>query len=349
MSDNSLTITELIDYVHSLCKVKEKVEEKKEIKTINLNEINLNESLVLSLFSALISKFNTLNNQDKNFYIQKYIDCFVVELKKKNIYLRYTTEINIIDKKLVVKDLKNIYNIEDYNNFLIFFCMFFNLNIFIINENTKIYFYTSNQNFNIYKYSIILKKNGNGNFNIIRFNNETLFSYYKNREFKNFVDLNKINILTLKQNLNFGFDYVEFIIENDKDIEHIENSNESINKINKDKQYKNQIKSTKQENSEPSTDSNNEQRKIKNQQEDIKDFKNQEEIININSIKPMTTTEKIKEVLDFQYSEEDLKKMTLVKLKELTRENNLRITDPVTKKPFGKAALIKNLIEYSIN
>lgn len=349
-SNHELTINEIIDYVHSLCRVREKVEEKEKTELSVLNEINLNEPLILSLFSALISKFKTLNIQDKNFYVQKYIECFVTELKKKNIYLRYTTDTNIIDKKVIAKDLKNINNIEDYNNFLIFFCMFFNLNIFVINENTKINFYSSNQDFNIYKHSIVLKRNDNGTFNIIMFKNETLSSYYNNDEFKKFIDLNKTNILTLKQNLNFGFDFTSFNIQDDKDIEHIENSNEAINKINKDKQYKNQIKSTKNtEQSSIKESTNTIEEKQEDNKQDNENFKNQDENLDINSINPMTTTEKIKEVLDFQYTEEELKKMTLVKLKELTREYKLRITDPKTKKPFTKSALIENLINYSNN
>lgn len=335
MQSERLTIKEVIDYIHSLCSIRETSEEKAEDIKIIFNEMEINQNLITSLFSALLPKINTLSIQDKIFYIQKYIEYFIIELKKKNIYFRYTTETNIIDKKIIAKTLKtnNIDEIEkeNYENFLIFVCMFFNINIFIFNDEKNIKFYTINQYFNIYKYSIVLRKLENGKYNIVKFNNQTLFNYYRNQEFKDFINNNRDNIFSLKQNMNFKYDNCEFEIKDDNDIKHYEESTDSISEINKGKQFKNNIKNIKQEEHQESQQDN---------QPDETIFKN-------DNLKSLTTTERIKEVIDFQYSEEELKKMTLPKIKEITRECKLRLTNPETKRAYTKAELIKKLIEYS--
>lgn len=340
MQSERLTIKEVIDYIHSLCSVRESTEEAKEDKKVIFNELEVNQNLILSLFSALLPKINTLSIQDKLFYIQKYIEYFIIELKKKNIYFRYTTETNIIDKKVIAKTLKanNIDEIEKENcdNFLIFVCMFFNVNIFIFNNEKNINFYTINQYFNIYKYSIVLRKLDNGKYNIIKFNNQTLFNFYRNREFKEFINNNINNIFSLKQNMNFKYDKCEFEIKDDKDIKHYEESTDSISEINKGKQFKNNIKNLKQE-----------EKQEEKQQESQQENQQEEAIFKTDNLKSLTTTERIKEVIDFQYSEDDLKKMTLPKIKEITRECKLRLTNPETKRAYTKSELIKKLIEYS--
>lgn len=336
MQSERLTIKEVIDYIHSLCSVRESTEEAKKDKKIIFNESEINQNLIISLFSALLPKINILSIQDKLFYIQKYIEYFIIELKKKNIYFRYTTETNIIDKKVITKTLKtnNIDEIEKENcdNFLIFVCMFFNVNIFIFNDEKNIKFYTINHYFNIYKYSIVLRKLDNSKYNVIKFNNQTLFNYYKNQEFKEFINNNRNNIFSLKQNMNFKYDKCDFEIKDDKDIKHYEESTDSISEINKGKQFKNNIKNLKQEDKQ-------EDKQQENQPE--------ETIFKSDNLKSLTTTERIKEVIDFQYSEDDLKMMTLPKIKEITRECKLRLTNPDTKRAYTKAELIKKLIEYS--
>ena len=195
-------------------------------------------ALLISIFTALISGFKDISYDDKVFYLKKYIAVFTSELKKKNIYIKYTTDNNIIDKKIIMKDIKNYEKIENFNNFIIFLTMFFDVNIFII-DNDNINLYSINYYFNIFKYSIILKKIAEDKYNIIKFNNETLFSYINNEEFKNFIDVKTQQIKSFKQNSRLEYITDNFIIQYDKDIEHYENSFSSIQEINKSKMYKN--------------------------------------------------------------------------------------------------------------
>ena len=124
-----VSIQDIIDYVKGLCSLRdsEKTEEKVEIP---VNEIVLNLPLLLSIFSALLPKYKSLTLEDKVFYMKKYINVFITELKRKNIYIKYTTETNIIDKKTITKDLKNYENVDNFDNFIVFLTLFFNINIF---------------------------------------------------------------------------------------------------------------------------------------------------------------------------------------------------------------------------
>lgn len=320
MSDK-LTIEDIIKYVHNLCQIREdKIEEKKDL---TVDEIPINSSLLISIFSALISGFKDISYDDKVFYLKKYMAVFTSELKKKNIYIKYTTDNNIIDKKIIMKDIKDYEKIENFNNFIIFLTMFFDVNIFII-ENDDINLYSINYYFNIFKYSIILKKISEDKYNIIKFNNETLFSYINNEEFKNFIDLKTSKIKSFKQNSRLEYITDTFIIQYDKDIEHYENSFSSIQEINKSKMYKNKknVKEEKQENTQ--TD------KQTDTQEEIKG----------------TMTEKINQIMDITYTYQDLKNMNLIQLKSLTKQNKLKVTNSETRKPYTKNELIDNLLKY---
>ena len=316
MSDK-LTIEDIIKYVHNLCQIREdKIEEKKDL---TINEIPINSSLLISIFSALISGFKDISYDDKVFYLKKYMAVFTSELKKKNIYIKYTTDNNIIDKKIIMTDIKNYEKIEKFNNFIIFLTMFFDVNIFII-DNDDINLYSINYYFNIFKYSIILKKIAEDKYNIIKFNNETLFSYINNEEFKNFIDIKTQQIKSFKQNSRLEYITDNFIIQYDKDIEHYENSFSSIQEINKSKMYKNKknVKEEKQENN------------IEDTQEEIKG----------------TMTEKINQIMDITYTYQDLKNMNLIQLKSLTKQNKLKVTNSETRKPYTKNELIDNLLKY---
>lgn len=315
MSDK-LTIEDIIKYVHNLCQIREeKIEEKKDL---TINEIPINSSLLISIFTALISGFKDISYDDKVFYLKKYIAVFTSELKKKNIYIKYTTDNNIIDKKIIMKDIKNYEKIENFNNFIVFLTMFFDINIFII-DNDNINLYSINYYFNIFKYSIILKKIAEDKYNIIKFNNETLFSYINNEEFKNFIDIKTQQIKSFKQNSRLEYITDNFIIQYDKDIEHYENSFSSIQEINKSKMYKNKkCVEEKQENTQTDT------------QEEIKG----------------TMTEKINQIMDITYTYQDLKNMNLIQLKSLTKQNKLKVTNSETRKPYTKNELIDNLLKY---
>lgn len=315
MSDK-LTIEDIIKYVHNLCQIREeKIEEKKDL---TINEIPINSSLLISIFTALISGFKDISYDDKVFYLKKYMAVFTSELKKKNIYIKYTTDNNIIDKKIIMTDIKNYEKIEKFNNFIIFLTMFFDVNIFII-DNDDINLYSINYYFNIFKYSIILKKIAEDKYNIIKFNNETLFSYINNEEFKNFIDVKTQQIKSFKQNSRLEYITDNFIIQYDKDIEHYENSFSSIQEINKSKMYKNK-KSVEEKQENIQTDT----------QEEIKG----------------TMTEKINQIMDITYTYQDLKNMNLIQLKSLTKQNKLKVTNSETRKPYTKNELIENLLKY---
>mgnify|MGYP006371694387 FL=1 len=157
------------------------------------------------------------------------------------------------------------------------------------------------------------------NNNIIKFNNETLFSYINNEEFKNFIDVKKQQIKSFKQNSRLEYITDNFIIQYDKDIEHYENSFSSIQEINKSKMYKNK-KSVEEKQENIQTDT----------QEEIKG----------------TMTEKINQIMDITYTYQDLKNMNLIQLKSLTKQNKLKVTNSETRKPYTKNELIENLLKY---
>lgn len=314
MSD-ILTINDIIEYVNKLCQIREdKIEEKKE--DLIYNEINIKSPLLISIFSAVLSSYKDISQDDKLFYLKKYITVFTSELKKKNIYIKYTTDNNIIDKKIIMKDIKNYENIDEFNNFIIFLTLFFNINIFIIDKD-NISLYSTNYYFNIFKYSITLKKISNNEYNVVKFNNETLFSYVTNEEFKKFIDLKTSIIKSYKQNSRLEFITGKFIIQDDKDIEHYENSYLSIQEINKSKMYKNKKDSTVKNNNSIS-------------QDEVKG----------------TMTENLNQIMDITYTYEDLKKMNLIQLKSLSKQNKLKVTNPDTRKPYTKNELIDNLLKY---
>ena len=314
MSD-ILTINDIIEYVNKLCQIREnKIEEKKE--DLIYNEINIKSPLLISIFSAVLSSYKNISQDDKLFYLKKYIAVFTSELKKKNIYIKYTTDNNIIDKKIIMKDIKNYENTDEFNNFIIFLTLFFNINIFIIDKD-NISLYSTNYYFNIFKYSITLKKISNNEYNVVKFNNETLFSYITNEEFKKFIDLKTSIIKSYKQNSRLEFITDKFIIQDYKDIEHYENSYLSIQEINKSKMYKNKKDSTVKNNNSIS-------------QDEVKG----------------TMTENLNQIMDITYTYEDLKKMNLIQLKSLSKQNKLKVTNSDTRKPYTKNELIDNLLKY---
>lgn len=325
-----ITIEDIIKYVKDLCAIRDNTG-KEEKSDIALNEVVLNLPILLSVFSALIPKYKSLTLEDKLFYLKKYITVFSTELKKKNIYIKYTTETNIIDKKTITKDLKNYESLDDFNNIIIFLTLFFNINIFIIEtENTL--FYSSNYFFNIFKYSIVLKKVTKENYNVLIFDNETIFNYYKNEEFKNFIETKKKEIKAIKQDSQLNYIFENFIIQDDNDIEHYEKSNSSIREINKTRVYKNSVK-YQEENTNKSTE--------EKKQEDT-ETKEKETI----STEKEVSTEKINQIMDITYTNEELKKMTLVQIKTIAKQNKLRLTNPETKKPYSKSELIDVVLKF---
>lgn len=350
---SELKIEDIIEYVNSLCGVRKEIKNDKTKKTEIIKEYK-EDKLYLSLFDAFFSSicsyFNILNQVDKNFYIEKYKDFFIGEIKKKNNSVRYTTPTNIINKKKLMNDIKNIKvleekgNIKVYDDILIFLSVFFNINIIVIYEQlNKNILYTSNLTFNIFKPCITIK-NQNNKFNLIYFNDELIYLYYKNDKFKSFIENNKF--VSLKQLTNLDYEETEFIIKYDNDIEINEEIKEKIKQSNK--RSKKQINQTSE---------NKDNDKTEEKQEDKKEINNSTVDISKESGKlddssfPQSKdndnlTEQIRQVMDITYTEDELKAMTLVKLKELAKQNKIRQSNPETKKPKSKAEFIKDLTAF---
>lgn len=349
---SELKIEDIIEYVNSLCGVRKEIKDDKTKKTEIIKEYKEDKSylsLFDAFFSSICSYFNILNQVDKNFYIEKYKDFFIDEIKKKNNSVRYTTPTNIINKKKLMNDIKNIKvleekgNIKVYDDILIFLSVFFNINIIVIYEQlNKNILYTSNLTFNIFKPCITIK-NQNNKFNLIYFNNELIYLYYKNDKFKSFIENNKF--VSLKQLTNLDYEETEFIIKYDNDIEINEEIKEKIKQSNK--RSKKQINQTSENKENDKTDEKQEDKKEINS--NIDTFKENEKSDKSNL--PQTKdsenlTEQIRQVMDISYTEEELKAMTLVKLKELAKQNKIRQSNPETKKPKSKAEFIKDLTAF---
>lgn len=336
-----LTIDNIIDYVKSLCNVRQDIEEVKTEKTkenIYIEDNNISSFFDI-FFSSICSYFNVLNNVDKRFYIEKYKDFFMSDLKKKNNVVKYTTPSIIINKKKLMNDIKNIDSLYKdsifcYDDIIIFLAVFFNVNIFIIDgskdSKENIYFYSSNFNFNVFKPSITIKHKDN-HFSQIYFNSENIYFYNGNDKFKSFIDNEKTNIKSKKQSSNLDYVIEDFIIEYDNDVEIKEEIKEKIKLSNRRMKKYNKTESSENTESKPETLESTEQ---------------QDKTQSKESIEPANLTEQIRQVMDVSYSEQELKNMTLVKLKELAKQNKIKQTNSETKKPKNKAELIKDLVEF---
>lgn len=356
---SELKIEDIIEYVNSLCGVRKEIKDDKIKKTEIIKEYKEDKSYLTlfdAFFSSICSYFNVLNQIDKNFYIEKYKEFFIGEIKKKNNSVRYTTPTNIINKKKLMNDIKNIKvleekgNIKVYDDILIFLSVFFNINIIVIYEQlNKNILYTSNLTFNIFKPCITIK-NQNNKFNLIYFNDELIYLYYKNDKFKSFIENNKF--VSLKQLTNLDYEETEFIIKYDNDIEINEEIKEKIKQSNK--RSKKQINQTSENKDNDKTDEKQEDKKetdnsninISKESEKFKDCKKSDKSNLLSSKDSENLTEQIRQVMDITYTEDELKAMTLVKLKELAKQNKIRQSNPETKKPKSKAEFIKDLTAF---
>lgn len=338
MSD--LTIDNIIDYVKSLCNIRQDIEEVKTEKTkekIYIKDNNFSSFFDI-FFSSICSYFSVLNNVDKRFYIEKYKDFFIADLKKKNNVVKYTTPSVIINKKKLMNDIKNVDSLYKdsvfcYDDIIVFLAVFFNINIFIIDSKEteeNIYFYSSNFNFNVFKPSITIRHKDN-HFSQIYFNSENIYFYNDNEKFKSFIDSEKTNIKTKKQSSNLDYVIEDFNIDYDNDVEIKEEIKEKIKLSNRRMKKYDKSESSEISESKPETLESSEQ---------------QEKTQTTESTEPTNLTEQIRQVMDVSYSEQELKNMTLVKLKELAKQNKIKQTNTETKKPKNKAELIKDLVEF---
>lgn len=203
--NDTLTLEDLIDKVHHLVEYDTKTKIIKESENNYTHILSIEDQVNVKFFKG-ISNFKYIQYYDdkekiKSSYIKEQIEyysflfCIFNDLSerfknsknKPNIINTYIQDlIRKIKSNQVIKETtsfimnKTIYhNIKDSiltNDIIQFISIFFNINIFIIdNERNCIIFYTLNKNFNRFKHSIILVKS-----EYVDILKNEKFTYYKN-------------------------------------------------------------------------------------------------------------------------------------------------------------------------
>ena len=125
-------------------------------------------SFLYCIFNDLSERFRNSENKPK--IINTYIQDLILNIKHNNV-IKETT--SFIMNKTIYHNIKDSILTNDIIQFI---SIFFNINIFVIdNERNCIIFYTLNRDFNRFKHSIILVKS---KYNDILKNEN--FTYYKN-------------------------------------------------------------------------------------------------------------------------------------------------------------------------
>ena len=203
--NDTLTLEDLIDKVHHLVEYDTKTKIIKESENNYTHILSIEDQVNVKFFKG-ISNFKYIQYYDdkekiKSSYIKEQIEyysflfCIFNDLSerfknsknKPNIINTYIQDlIRKIKSNQVIKETtsfimnKTIYhNIKDSiltNDIIQFISIFFNINIFVIdNERNCIIFYTLNKNFNRFKHSIILVKS-----EYVDILKNEKFTYYKN-------------------------------------------------------------------------------------------------------------------------------------------------------------------------
>jgi len=137
----------------------------------------------IDFYSFLYCIFNDIseefyNSTNKNEIINKYINDFIINIKKNKI----VTETPTFKYK---KDIQN--NLKNHiltNDLIQFISIYFNINIFVIDvEKNCVIFYTLNEHFNRFKHSIVLIKAQQ-----MDYNSKTQIQFYKNVYYKQFLN-----------------------------------------------------------------------------------------------------------------------------------------------------------------
>lgn len=131
-------------------------------------------SFFFSIFNDLSERFR--NSENKFNLVYKYIQDLIIKIKHNEV-IKETT--SFILNKVIYHDIKDS---KLTNDIIQFISIFFNINIFVIdNERNCVIFYTLNKNFNKFKHSIILVKSEYINY---KTENKNIITeqcyYYKN-------------------------------------------------------------------------------------------------------------------------------------------------------------------------
>ena len=143
-------------------------DDKEKIKSNYLKEQIEYYSFLFCIFNDLSEKFK--NSKNKPNIINTYIQDLILKIKHNKV-IKETT--SFIMSKTISHNIKDSILTNDIIQFI---SIFFNINIFVIdNERNCIIFYTLNKNFNKFKHSIILVKS-----EYVDLLKNEKFTYYKN-------------------------------------------------------------------------------------------------------------------------------------------------------------------------
>lgn len=143
-------------------------DDKEKIKSNYLKEQIEYYSFLFCIFNDLSERFK--NSKNKPNIINTYIQDLILKIKHNKV-IKETT--SFIMNKTISHNIKDSILTNDIIQFI---SIFFNINIFVIdNERNCIIFYTLNKNFNKFKHSIILVKS-----EYVDLLKNEKFTYYKN-------------------------------------------------------------------------------------------------------------------------------------------------------------------------
>ena len=143
-------------------------DDKEKIKSNYLKEQIEYFSFLFCIFNDLSERFK--NSENKPNIINTYIQDLILKIKHNKV-IKETT--SFIMNKTIYHNIKDSILTNDIIQFI---SIFFNINIFVIdNERNCIIFYTLNKNFNRFKHSIILIKS-----EYVDILKNEKFTYYKN-------------------------------------------------------------------------------------------------------------------------------------------------------------------------
>jgi len=147
-------------------------DDKEKIKSNYLKEQFEYYSFLFCIFNDLSERFRTADNKYNIIYT--YIQDLILKIKHNKV-IKETT--NFIMNKTIYHNIKDCILTNDI---ILFISIFFNINIFVIdNERNCIIFYTLNKNFNKFKHSIILVKSEYTDIQLHK-NEKFTYTYYKN-------------------------------------------------------------------------------------------------------------------------------------------------------------------------
>jgi hypothetical protein len=191
-------------------------------KKIDYEYKNKKNTFLKSLMTIIDPSFYYINERDFDNYIAKILAPIGYEIEENSLIKKFNLNYKI--NKTLIENLfitfnENLDNHDDLNIFIQFFSHYFNINLFII-ENEKNNF----NNFNINKFN----SKDNNLFGIIEKNDNQYYPilYFKDNDIKRLLDYHQFNDII--DNINFNYD----IIENNKNKKSSSIKKMKVTKIN---------------------------------------------------------------------------------------------------------------------